>query len=361
MPRSRAEEDRVDVIPSDNAMPPAGHGSFVDRLLRRIASLPFGGWWVYPLIVVASAAWVTVVRWLTGVAPFGSVDPSVATFAVFLPYSLALIHYLDLRADRALRTFAPALGGSEEDITHWRRELTSVPGRPAAAAAVGGALFGVLVLAGTPPSIYLLFGRDLLTTSLLTGWLVILSFAAVATLLYHTWHQLRAVQAIHAVAAAIDPFKPAALFAFSALTAQTGLGYLLILYYAATINGEFTAGTPSLFLYVMFIAPAVACFVLPLIGMHRRLTDAKAALLDESDIRIQAAKAELYGRVDAGNLAGASDVRDALEGLTIVRDQIVRLPTWPWSPQLLGGYLTALLLPIVIWFITRVLGNVLQV
>jgi len=338
-----------------------GHGSFVDRLIRRIASLPWGGWWVYPLILIASGTWATIVRWMTGVAPIGSVDPSVLTFLVFLPYSIALIHYLDLRAEQALAAFAPALGGSERDLAYWRQELTSLQPRAAAAAALGGALFGVFLLAGTPPSIYLLFSRDLVTTALLVGWLIVPGFGATALLLYHTWHQLRAVRAIHAAAAGIDPFRPASLFAFSALTALTGIGYLLNVYYSAAINGEFTAATPALFLYVLLLVPALACFVLPLIGMHNRLIEAKAAILAESDTRIRAAKEELYRRVDATNLAGAGDVKDALEGLIIIRDQIVRLPTWPWSPQLLGGFVTALLLPIIIWFITRALGTVLNV
>jgi hypothetical protein len=340
---------------------PAGHGSFIDRLIRRIARLPLGGWWVYPMVLIASASWATAVRWMTGVAPIGSVDPKVVTFTVFLPYAIAVVHYLDVRAERALAIFTPALGGSEREIISWRRELTSLPPRPAAAAAIGGALFGVLILAGTPPSIYRLFSPDLPTTALLVGWIIVLSFGATAIVLYHTWHQLRAVRAIHAAAAEIDPFRQGSLFAFSVLTAQTGLSYLLILYYSATINGEFTAATPALFLYGVYLVPTLACFVLPLIGMHGRLTEAKAELLAESDARIKAAKDELYRRVDTSEFTGAGHVKDALEGLTVIRDQVVRLPTWPWSPQLLGGYVTALLLPIIIWFITRALASVLHV
>jgi hypothetical protein len=170
-PLSRAEEDRVDVVPSDNAIAPTGHASFVDRLIRWIARLPWGGWWVYLVVLIASGAWATVVRWMTGVAPVGSVDPSVLTFLVFPPYSIALIHYLDIRAERALAAFAPALGGSERENAYWRQELTSLQPRAAAAVALGGALFAVFLLAGTPPSIYLKFSRDLVTTTALVGWL----------------------------------------------------------------------------------------------------------------------------------------------------------------------------------------------
>jgi hypothetical protein len=34
---------------------------------------------------------------------------------------------------------------------------------------------------------------------------------------------------------------------------------------------------------------------------------------------------------------------------------LARLPTWPWQANLLRGFVTALLLPILIWFATRLL------
>jgi hypothetical protein len=347
---------------SIDAIAPGGHGSFIDRLIRGIASQPFGGWWVYALLLIGAGTWATVVRWTTGAAPVGEVDLATLTFTFFLPYWLAMIHYLDKSAEQAVATFSPALGGSDEKLAFWRRELTSLPPGPVAAAALVGALFGALLVAGTPPSIYLLFTSSQLETQLLLGWLIVLSFTGFAIVLYHTWHQLKAVRGIHAAAVEIDPFRSAPLFAFSRLTALTGIAYLLILVYSLTINGEFTkAAGPAFLTYLTLIVPALACFVLPLMGMHGRLAAAKSELLAESDARIQAVRTELYRRIDTSELSGARDVRDALEGLNIVRDLIVRLPTWPWSPQLLGGFVTALLLPIVIWFITRALGSVLNV
>ena len=346
---------------SDDAIAADGHRSFIDRLTHGIASLPFGGWWVYPLLLIGIGAWGTIVRWTTGAAPVGEIDLATVTFAFFLPYSLAMIHLLDKSAEEALSTFSPALGGSDEKLAFWRRELTSLPPRPVAAAALVGALFGAILVAGTPPSIYLLFSSSLLVTTLLMGWLIVLSFTVVAIVLYHTWHQLKAVRGIHAAAVEIDPFRSAPLFAFSRLTALTGIAYLLSLLYSLTVNGEFTkAAGPAFLQYLISVGPALACFVVPLMGMHGRLAAAKSELLAEADARIRAVRTELYRRIDTSELSGARDVRDALEGLTVVRDLIVRLPTWPWSPQVLGGFVTALLLPIVIWFITRALGSLLN-
>ena len=39
--------------------------------------------------------------------------------------------------------------------------------------------------------------------------------------------------------------------------------------------------------------------------------------------------------------------------LITLRDRASRLPTWPWPPQLLGGFVSALLLPVVVYLLTR--------
>lgn len=48
----------------------------------------------------------------------------------------------------------------------------------------------------------------------------------------------------------------------------------------------------------------------------------------------------------------------ALGALTAQRDLIVRLPTWPWSTAALTRFLSAVLLPIGLWLITRVLERI---
>jgi hypothetical protein len=48
---------------------------------------------------------------------------------------------------------------------------------------------------------------------------------------------------------------------------------------------------------------------------------------------------------------------DALAGMTTLRDGIQRLPTWPWPPQLLRGFVSALILPLVIYVLTRLVST----
>lgn len=333
-----------------------------NRLILAIRGLPFGGWWLYALVGVAIAAWMTVVRWLTQVAPVGQVDVAALAPAAYGVYALALIQHLDGVASHAVDEFEPALGGGPDRVSSWRRELTSLPARSANIAVVVGFGFAILVLAGTPPSVIQLYAHDLRTTILLTGWVVLLGFAGNALLLYHTWHQLRVVAAIHAAATRIDPFRPGPLFAFSRLTARTGLGYIVALYYTLTVNGQLGSSTPALLIFdVVFGLVALACFVLPLWGIHRRLAAAKAELVDQTNSAMKKASAELYARVDRGEWSQTAGLDDTVSSLGRVREVVAQLPTWPWTAGLFRGFLTAILLPIVIWFLTRVLGNVLTI
>ena len=336
--------------------------SFVDRVVDAIDRLPFGGWWIYPLIAVAAGVWVTIVRWMTGVAAVGQVDLGVLTFIPYGVYVLALMRYLDRVADRSVDAFAPAIGGTAEELEAWRHRLTTLPRRPAAAAMAAGLLLGAVVVVGGPPDVSLLFAQDLLSTVVLVGWIAILNIASNVLLLYHTWHQLRAVDAIHAAAKHIDPFRSVPLFTFSRLTALTGLGYLVILYYSVTINAELSgAAITTLVIEVLFAVAALACFVLPLVGMHRRLSAAKDSLVTDAEARMVLVRDELYHRIDAGQLTKMDELSDAITGLESVKQVADRVPTWPWTASLFRGFVTALLLPIGIWLITRLLANVLPI
>jgi len=75
------------------------------------------------------------------------------------------------------------------------------------------------------------------------------------------------------------------------------------------------------------------------------------------NLRAQALEEELFRRVDGSSLAGVKDVTDALNGIHATRDQIVKLPTWPWPPQLLRGLLSTILLPVIVFILTRYVGT----
>jgi hypothetical protein len=61
--------------------------------------------------------------------------------------------------------------------------------------------------------------------------------------------------------------------------------------------------------------------------------------------------------VDGGQLTGIKEVTDGYGGVVAARDQVLKLPTWPWPPRAIGQFATALVLPIVIFAATRIVGQ----
>ena len=49
--------------------------------------------------------------------------------------------------------------------------------------------------------------------------------------------------------------------------------------------------------------------------------------------------------------------RPTAPSVTALRERVVHLPTWPWSPQVLRGFLSALLLPVIVYLITRLISD----
>lgn len=60
---------------------------------------------------------------------------------------------------------------------------------------------------------------------------------------------------------------------------------------------------------------------------------------------------------DAG---GVKEVADAIGGIRATSEGIDKLPTWPWPPQVLRGFLSAVLLPVIVFFVTRYVGVQIQ-
>jgi len=81
----------------------------------------------------------------------------------------------------------------------------------------------------------------------------------------------------------------------------------------------------------------------------------KARELDAIGARVEKSIRSLRDRVDEGDLAGMSDLKDALDGLLVARKELTSISTWPWQRETLGGVVTAVIAPLAIWLITQVI------
>jgi len=92
--------------------------------------------------------------------------------------------------------------------------------------------------------------------------------------------------------------------------------------------------------------------------MHRRLQEERARLVGEVGLRIETTLERLYEHVDQ-DAAGATEYRDRMLALVSARELVVNLSTWPWRPETPRWLISALVIPIALWGVTRLLERAL--
>jgi hypothetical protein len=342
-----------------NSEPPAQPypPSWVDRFIDWVKQLPVPSWLFYVGLWFALFLMANVVKWLDGSEPLGTIKPFYTVGASDGVYFLALMHYLKVAAGAALRAFRPALAVSEVEYNKLHYQLTTLPARGALlAGGIGGAIAALTVLFNpTVPNPY--YHTSLLAIAFGSAD-AILIFACFGTCIYQTIHQLTMVSRIHATATRLNLFQPDPLYAFSGLTARTAMGYLLLADTAVLIMYEFMLEADPMALGIMafMMALAAVTFVLPLLGMHRRMVEEKTHLEAQANQRLEAAINELHRHVDASDFTEImSELKSAIEGLEIEINLLAKISTWPWQSGTLRVAISPVLLPVAVWFIQRLL------
>jgi hypothetical protein len=349
------EQSTPDVQHLTQPYPP----SWVDHLIALIERLPGPAWLFYVLLLLALILVNNALQWWDGTLPLGTFHRVRITDPFYLVYSLALIHYLNSVARRALEDFRPAMEIDESAYARLRYELTTIPAYGGLVTLGIGAIIGISIVLATPAD-FGVFASSSAVTIIFEG-VMIASFGAatLVTLLYHTIRQLHLVSQIHRRAAHIDLFQLAPVYAFSALTAHTGIGlYFFSLFIIAADPVMAMASHPvAIGVTAALMLVGTASFVLPLNGMHRRLVEEKERLIAEANRRIVALIAKLHQQVDTDSLERSGELNSAMTALITERDLLDKISTWPWKPTTLRGFASSVMLPIVLWFITRYLGQ----
>ena len=213
-------------------------------------------------------------------------------------------------------------------------------------------------LPGPAWAFYVALGAGTVTASSANLWLS--GLAPVGTVdLAQSYYGLRLVSWIHARAVRIDLFQPGPLYAFSRLTSRTGIGIVLLQAPTAFLIPPTQVATVT---WVAWLLPinlfAVAVFVLPLQGIHRRIADEKSRLVAEVGRRMTATITDIHASVDERDRSEADALNKTLTGLIAERDLVARLPTWPWAGGTLWAFGSAIALPIGLWLVTRLLERV---
>lgn len=331
--------------------------SLVDRLMVWAEGLPGPVWAFYAVLLVVSVVVVNAVAWLDrsqGVGTFDLYRSSLPAYPVFV---LVLMHYLNQAARRALEAFGPALGVTEAERRRFAYRLTTLPARGTWVAMALSLSFTAAYVASAL-RLGGVFPRS-------PGWVAVdvafyvIVFGLIAVFVYHTVHQLRMVSVIHASATDISLFRRRPLYAFSKLTALTGICWLLLNYFSVVTDPATFVNPALVGLAVLASLVALACFIVPLLGMRGRIASEKRRLLAETDARLEATIERIHRRADQEAPTGSGDLNHLVASLVAARGVLAEIPTWPWQGSTLTGFFSVFLLPIVVPLLRALLVQVL--
>ena len=182
-------------------------------------------------------------------------------------------------------------------------------------------------------------------------------FAGTWALVYHSFHQLRVIGRAYRYVESIDLLHLERSHAFARVTAATGLALLALGYIGLATNPDALSNPQVLAWAVLTTAAAVACFVVPLNGIHELIAAEKSRRLEAVERLLGRVLDDLHLRAERGDVSDASAVNDQISSLLAERDVLARVSTWPWSPGTLRGFGTAIVLPIALWLVYRVLDQ----
>jgi hypothetical protein len=330
--------------------------SWLNLLIDRIDGMPGPRWLGYAIVGAIAVTLSVVDGWLTDPAAVGTITVQLAGWGLLIVGSLVAVAVLNRIAQSALDMVRPLMTVTGDEAALMRYELTVAPAGPAVLIVFVAALFTVGIYVADPVASGVV-GYSPLALAVRSVGDVFLA-AVLLVFIYQAIRQLRCVARILDRVTRIDLFHPRPLYAFSRLTG--GIGVTLAAVVLSTLvtlpDAAQAAANPYVLGWLLgLLGFAVAVFVVPLVGLHERLVAEKERLQYEADERLQSVLAALDQDVDALDLSRADGLNKTLASVVQQRDLLARLPTWPWSATTLRAFLSALLLPIVLFLIQRVL------
>lgn len=334
--------------------------SWIDVGLDLVEAVPFAPWGATAIIFVAGIAISLAIEVASGLTPDSA---GVVSIAFNLSFSVAFIiglHVVDRVARRSLVIVRSALAIDDAGFAALSDDLLRTPPTIANIGLALGIVSGISSLLSSPES------YGLTSTSPFGLWVVALigggtSTLAVFAFVSHAIHQLRRVTRIHRELVIVDLYRLQPLYAFASLSAWTGMVLIGVTVYGlvaiqAVLGIDLQKFSAADFLTVgLLFGVAVACFGVPLLGLHGRIVAAKQAELARAIETLQRAVQNLDQRLDQPGGADLTQARNGVDGAIAALGAIRAISPWPWRPETFRGFASALGLPIVLFIIQGIL------
>lgn len=318
---------------------------------RQIAYLSF---FVIALLLMHLAPW-----W-EGKLPWGYFDVYQLNPLVWFLYIFFSIDYFLNYAGAEIEKFRLVVDLSEQEMEGLREKFTTLPPVPGIVATVLGLLFSILAFKITYPWDYAQAGITRIVTTFVSTFLMSFAFY----LFYLLYRQDMLVSGLYSRVNQINIFKLEPIYTFSGITSRIGFFSIAAGVLAYLTNVVFSPVEPAIrnfiFFGLIFFGLAIASFFLPSWGMHTRLKDEKTKAKNENDERIYSVFLALHEHVDGRLSVKPYELKDQLSSLLTFREEIAKISTWPWDTATLRGFLSALLLPIILGLIEGLISRLIN-
>jgi hypothetical protein len=320
--------------------------SFLDRFMLFIQRLPLPYWMTYLLLFSLQVVIFHILSWMDGWLPRYTFNAMILIFPLWQWLTLMIVTYLNSVALDTLSNFSPLLKLDEENLEKLKHEFTHMPPFHVILSAVFWAIIYIAVTMSIK-SIYVTLGiGSTFTTIVIIEGLI--GYCTGSVIYYHSIRQLLLVNRTVKLVEHFNLFRLEPVYAFSRLTAQTGISWMLLLSLTILVFPLKLANVVILGIFFAQILMAIAAFVLPLWVIHHRLLLEKRKLLAEHRHRVEDAFGLLHHALDEKKEDKASQLSTILLGLNTEREVLGSIPTWPWRESTLTGFASAIVLPIVL-------------
>lgn len=331
--------------------------SYLDRFMKAIERLPIPYWLTYSGLFVIEAGLFHILAWYDGWLPAYRFAAINLIYPLWLWVPLAIMTYLNRTALETITSFRPLLDDDEEAIDRLKHEFATMPNRGALASVTVWAILYVFFLSiALRPLVDLYEAGPFFTV--LAVILGAFSFTQGGTMYYHSIRQLRLVSRTVRRVERFNMFQIEPVYAFSRLTARTGIAWMFIgtstlLTFPTQYAGPFL---PMVISQIFF---AILVFALPLWSVHQRLVAEIRNLQTSLNQRVESTLDRLHHGLDQNELGGIAEINTALAGLEAERAVLARLPTWPWRPGTISGFLSLVVLPLVLFLVQLAIESLL--
>ena len=324
--------------------------SFLDRFMDWVKGFPIPYWLTYLILLAVEGILHHAAAWFMGWQKPFTFNPIMFVFPLWLWVPLTIMTYVDSISLTALSTFSQLLSADEDELKRLKYEFATMPQQ---GAVLSGVFWGInyLILTYLGYQVFYVayhLGPFLSAVTFGAGLITYLTGSAIY---YHSIRKLILINRTVRTVKNFNLFRLDPVYAFSRVTSMIGASWMLMLTLTLLILPIRLATGLGVAIMAVQILLAISAFVLPLWFVHRRLESEKLKLIAEHNLRTQSTMERLHHALDKNELDEIDHFSNALMGMGAEREVLNVIPTWPWRAGTLTGFVSAIVLPIVLFLI----------